>query len=335
MPREHQDAARTLAARVMGRPGVTSVRVGYKTVGGRRTDRLAVVVGVERKRPLSDLSPDEVIPPEVDGVETDVVETGRYHAYAVAPTRGGSSVGHYSGPTGTLGAWVRGADGQPVLLSNAHVIAATNAGQPSDPILSPGPVDGGTDPDDRIATLRASWSIVPASMGTNRVDVALAAPARDEYVTPDITGIGLITGEADAALGDAVWKSGRTTGVTTGEVIGIDAVVDVWYGDFLARFTGQTVIGPGSFSAPGDSGSVVVNGERKAVGLLFAGSRSDTIMNPIREIVATTGIDPVLDRSGSQPPLPPAPPVPSRSSAWLVLALTAMLLLLAVWWSLR
>jgi hypothetical protein len=40
-------------------------------------------------------------------------------------------------------------------------------------------------------------------------------------------------------------------------------------------------------------------------------------------------------RSGSQPPLPPAPPVPSRSSAWLVLAVTAMLLLLTVWWSLR
>ena len=44
------------------------------------------------------------------------------------PIRGGSSIGHPNGDTGTLGALVVLDDGKLCILSNNHVIAAVNAG---------------------------------------------------------------------------------------------------------------------------------------------------------------------------------------------------------------
>jgi PKD repeat protein len=51
----------------------------------------------------------------------------------------------------------------------------------------------------------------------------------------------------------------------------------------LARFVGQIAITPGTFSAGGDSGSLIVTDDenKNPVGLLFAGSDTHTIANPI------------------------------------------------------
>jgi hypothetical protein len=68
----------------------------------------------------------------------------------------------------------------------------------------------------------------------------------------------------------------------------------VGYRGSTARFVDQIVISDGTFSNPGDSGSLVVTkgnllADRRPVGLLFAGSNMNTIANPI---------DFVLDRFG-------------------------------------
>ncbi len=83
----------------------------------------------------------------------------------------------------------------------------------------------------------------------------------------------------------SVRKSGRTTGLSTGEITVLDATVDVSYGLFQsARFEGQIVTGP--MSSPGDSGSLLVAGDSQlAVGLLFAGSDQATIHNPIQAVL--------------------------------------------------
>lgn len=52
-------------------PGVTGVDVNYKLVGGEKTDRLAIVVYVDRKEDVAD---DQAIPSEIEGVPTDVVQ---------------------------------------------------------------------------------------------------------------------------------------------------------------------------------------------------------------------------------------------------------------------
>jgi hypothetical protein len=87
-----------------------------------------------------------------------------------------------------------------------------------------------------------------------------------------------------------VKKSGRTTGLTTGTITAVNVTVDVTYstqcgiGSQKARFVNQIAIGPGGFSAGGDSGSLIVEDVAtcpRAVGLLFAGSSTITIANPI------------------------------------------------------
>ena len=55
-------------------PGVQTVALGPKETGGELTDRLAVLVLVRRKLPLAELTPQEVIPTEIEGLLTDVVE---------------------------------------------------------------------------------------------------------------------------------------------------------------------------------------------------------------------------------------------------------------------
>lgn len=94
---------------------------------------------------------------------------------------------------------------------------------------------------------------------------------------------------ADIDVGDTVQKSGRTTGYTVGEVLGIDATVNVSYENGVALFVDQIICGP--MSAGGDSGSVVYDMKGNAVGLLFAGSDKVTIVNPIKTVWKELGID--------------------------------------------
>ena len=89
-------------------------------------------------------------------------------------------------------------------------------------------------------------------------------------------------------------KYGRTTGQTTGKIDAINAIVNVGYDSGVARFVGQIIISPGSFSAGGDSGSLIVvqKGEDKGkpVGLLFAGSPFITVANPIDAVLTSFGV---------------------------------------------
>ena len=87
-----------------------------------------------------------------------------------------------------------------------------------------------------------------------------------------------------------VQKYGRTTGFQLGAVQDVNFSVDVCYialGEFCfpgyeARFVNQISVSGASFSAPGDSGSLMVTqGGNQPVALLFAGDGQLTIGNPI------------------------------------------------------
>jgi hypothetical protein len=66
---------RAAQAVLLALPGVHAVGIGAKKVGGKRTAEPAILVFVVRKKPISDLRPQEVIPPEINGVKTDVIES--------------------------------------------------------------------------------------------------------------------------------------------------------------------------------------------------------------------------------------------------------------------
>ena len=53
-------------------PGVTGVDIGYKYVGGKKTDVLAIRLYVEKKK--KDVPEKEMIPKKIDSIPTDVIE---------------------------------------------------------------------------------------------------------------------------------------------------------------------------------------------------------------------------------------------------------------------
>ena len=85
-----------------------------------------------------------------------------------------------------------------------------------------------------------------------------------------------------AKRGMKLQKSGRTTGYTMGKIKDMDAAVKVDYDGKTAVFVGQILTT--AMSQGGDSGSLVLNDRKQAIGLLFAGSEAVTILNPIKEV---------------------------------------------------
>jgi len=317
-------------AKLFARANVVGIAVGRKVVGGQETDRPCVVVFVDRKVPEAELRRRDIVPKDLDGVPTDVVETGRFQALGlveptglsrtarVRPAPGGVSIGHVRITAGTLGVLARRRDGTPVLLSNNHVLANGNEARAGDPILQPGPADGGR-PEDALARLTAFVPIrfderhlgpfarlveralgpLLARMGlglrrlpsgeANLVDAAIATPLSRDLVDEEILEIGRVAGATEAEIGMRVRKSGRTTGLTMGRITASDGVVQVDYGGRTALFRRQLV--SDLLSRGGDSGSLIVDEGRRAVGLLFAGSAVTTLINPIAAVVEALDLD--------------------------------------------
>jgi hypothetical protein len=307
-----QQSKRRNEARLMRMRNVVAVGIGFKTVGNVQTNQVCVVVSVINKLPLIQLPEEARVPRELAGVPTDVIETGIIHAFQdpkqkMRPARPGVSIGHYQITAGTLGCLVQ-RNGQVFILSNNHVLANSNQGKQGDAILQPGPYDGGTSAD-QIGTLEqfipvgfgvslgcgcspfgllhrllGSASPTVNEPGNNTVDCAIAKPLSADLVNPDILEIGIPAGVGAGTLGTAVQKSGRTTGHTTDQITQIDVTVSVSYGGTnVAVYKNQLAAGP--MSQGGDSGSAVLDMDRKVVGLLFAGSNSTTIMNPIQLVL--------------------------------------------------
>jgi len=146
---------------LLSRANVVGVAVGYKNYKDESTDQLALAVLVEQKKPVEALTEEDFIPSEMDGAPTDVIEVGRLEAYVSSPRDryrptipAGVSIGHYLVTAGTIGAVVYDkTTGEPLILSNNHVLANSNFATAGDPILQPGPTDHGARPNDVVAQL--------------------------------------------------------------------------------------------------------------------------------------------------------------------------------------
>ena len=68
------EVKRAVAGRLRAYPNVNGVGVGFKEVGGVRTDQVAIRVYVDRKLPRAQLADDEILPEEVEGIPVDVIE---------------------------------------------------------------------------------------------------------------------------------------------------------------------------------------------------------------------------------------------------------------------
>ena len=63
-------------ASIMAKKNVVGVGVGYKETKGVKTDRMALVVMVRKKVAVQELKAGDVVPGEIEGVVTDVIEVG-------------------------------------------------------------------------------------------------------------------------------------------------------------------------------------------------------------------------------------------------------------------
>ena len=97
----------------------------------------------------------------------------------------------------------------------------------------------------------------------------------------------------EAAVGMGVEKVGRTTSYTQGKVTDVAVDVNVSYETGVLKFADQVlVVGAlGSFSAAGDSGSLIVDrATKRATALLFAGSPTHTIANHIDDVLGALAV---------------------------------------------
>jgi hypothetical protein len=208
--------------------------------------------------------------------------------------------------TGTLGSLVT-KNGKQYILSNNHVLARSNAAKMGEAIMQRGYVDtvppcsmSGT-----INVANLSQFVALKFTGNNTVDAAIAEVIPGKVSsTGTLLQIGNISSSSvNPKLSLGVEKSGRTTAKTTGTINMVDVTVSVTgYGSCgtsnpkTATFVNQfTVTASGMFSGGGDSGSLIVTkpaaGKKpNPVGLLFAGSSTSTVGNPINVVLSSLGV---------------------------------------------
>lgn len=311
--------------RLLSIPGVTGVDIRRKVTKGKETEQMAIVISVKKKKPKSALSQEELIPSEIEGIPTDVVEeeivlhddrvlleeaAPMIDATAYSTLQGGISMGpcrsvYLSPPdvptagyyifVGTLGAMVKDrTTSARMALTNFHVACVDSTWAVGDTMTQPGRVDGGSCPANQFgATVRAVLS--------DHVDGAVVSLDAGKTSACKIVDIGDVKGKNAASVGMAVRKRGRTSGLTYGNVTSVDQSVSINYGNGLGTHTLKNQIRlevdtalSAVMSDHGDSGSVVVDSSNKVVGLLYAGidpGHTVSFANPVDFVLDELNVD--------------------------------------------
>jgi hypothetical protein len=167
--------------RLFAIPGVHAVGVGAKIVGGKRTGEVSISVFVTQKKAVSDLSLEQRIPSEIEGIKTDVIEQSRVRRAnglpdkkTYRPVRGGTRIqpGGALGGGGTLGCIGHTTETPPkiVALTCHHVVAepshlATNVSitDDHDKTLTVA-VSGATATANTLITLELNIPVTPHSL---------------------------------------------------------------------------------------------------------------------------------------------------------------------------
>jgi hypothetical protein len=317
-------AQNSVTADLMQKPEILGTAVGLNDDG---TTNVKIFVDRDAKNVADIVSS---LPKQIGSITVVVEVTDKFrsaigHSPIVDSTEGSPHTGKQTPPIqlGTSGGW--GLDlangfccggtigalvsigGVQHVLSNYHVFEADIVpggngivAMTGDPIIQPGLIDVGcvASGAQTVATL-----VKKSSLPGSNVDcsVAKVLPGMVDN-RGRILEVGTISKTTvPAALNQRVKKSGRTTGLTTSTVNGLNATISVTYENecaggtaFTKTFTGQILVSSpnNSFIAAGDSGSLMVENRRKnphPIGLLYASSITTAIAQPIDEVLAFLG----------------------------------------------
>ena len=320
----HLEVKDRVADSLLRLEGVHAVGVGGKQTGGEPTGELAIRVFVTTKRPLSEIPPDERIPPEIDGIKTDVVEqpvptikqlpgidptkenedTGEYR-----PLKGGVQIVRKGGPgRGTLGCLCR-VTGDPkkiIALTCHHVVYDKCSDIPDGEEVG--------QPTSKDSCSKCCSDIFGKVLDTRcdtDVDIALIQVEGETKWLAEVQEIGFVTSTHDVTAAEAaphtyqVKKRGRSSKLSGGHVTDINVGGTInKHGAVFRTFTGAIRIeanpdpaNPGAttgFSLEGDSGSAVLNDANEVVGILFGGGVSIDFATPIKSVIDkfATGVPP-------------------------------------------
>lgn len=295
-------------ARLFAIPGVHLVGLGPKEVGGKPTTEIAIKIGVRRKRPAAEIPADELIPPEIEGVKTDVIEgpPGRRRAalpgvlYQKAkdgdlidyikyrPLAGGVNMCP-KGLTGTstLGVFCRvkgdPTDSKIFALTCLHCIVPDFL--PTDPASRwLGKKVG--QPTGKDSCCKSSSHIFgKVYNAAPKLDVALVRVNAGKGYLREIEEIGLVKG-SNPLLSDPttvpflVKKRGAASALSGGWLAVFNTTAQVVVKGNTIFVRGVHVIKPnalpghpegGIFSTLGDSGSAVLDDQDRVIGILFMG----------------------------------------------------------------
>lgn len=315
------------------RYGAFGVGIGLPTRRGKYEPRLTLRIYVACKIDADRLPPERRIPktiriPDGQGGEidfpTDVVVAAPPQALMddpedrLRPVPGGTSISvPGSGFNGTLGAWVLDTtDDTVVALSNRHVLGGTLGAA----VVQPGTQDGGNPAEDRIGFVKRIVPINPAPANPTPsdcdfVDAGIIGADDPDLILLTVLGLGPgIYDTGNAGWLTPVWKSGQTTGVTSGRVIDTDAAFSF---PMLLSPGGNTITilicdnyyfepAPGTplpgVVSSGDSGSVLFIEEEdvtlpRATGLVWAQADNSGIACKINRVFEALDLD-VLCSSG-------------------------------------
>jgi hypothetical protein len=224
--------------------------------------------------------------------------------------------------SGTLGSLVSRA-GTLYILSNNHVLNKSDQGAVGDPISQPGLADSNCG-NSGIRTVANMSQAAP--LKTSNVDAAIAQIVAGQVDTSgtilDLAAPGqaaqpsAITGVP--AVNQGVAKSGDASGLTCSTVTATNALIRVTYStscqggtNFDVTYNNQIAIAGVNFSNSGDSGSLIVDSSNsRPVALLYAGSNTGTVGNPIQDVYNalkdSNGVTPQVVGGGDHPVACPA-----------------------------
>jgi hypothetical protein len=312
--------------------GTTNTAVNWEVagvIGGNPTVGTITTAGLYTA-PSAVPNPSTVVVTAVSQANPAKTGTGRVQVFQSNPNQNAQSLPIKLGTSGgnaddisgrfccggTLGSLLT-RNGSFYILSNNHVLARSDQASPGEPISQPGIIETNcsTAGTNTVANLTSFVNLQAA--GTN-VDAAIA------LIVPgavDLTGKILLLGSTStgstpdagpphggrgilASIGKQVAKSGRTTGLTCSTVSATNLSTSVTYQtqcnggtSFTVTYRNQIAVSGGGFSAGGDSGSLIVDQlTADPVALLYGGSDTDTVGNPVGDVLTA-----LADQQGNRP----------------------------------
>ncbi|HYI09824.1 MAG TPA: hypothetical protein VEK57_12240 [Thermoanaerobaculia bacterium] len=295
--------------RILAHPGVVGIGYGWRTRAGVHTDEPVIRIYVLRKMPIEALSLDERLPTQIEGIPTDVNESGFLRLQAdgdvpdgrwIRPLRAGVKIDmHESGRSGSLGcfAWTEEETPRAVMITAQHVLYSnrkeTRAARGGPPVGQPylcSRCSKCCTTSNEIGDVWFAQQNETADIGVVELRAGVQWYAEVENA-PDppipIVGVETFQGglealeKADKKYGKFVFKRGWRTGKQGGLLVDISAnmplksptTAEVWEMTHLLKFAApENAV---EWTASGDSGGIVYMNSQKIAGIYIGVDNED------------------------------------------------------------